>query len=584
MLIVFLNYRKSCLLSEDTLTSNTATSETSSVSANTESAAIPTLQERSESEVEASDENDSIIDDEIIEIFIEEAEEVVESINQHYPAFKAAPDDQSALSELRRAYHTLKGSGRMVQAAVIAELAWSIENMLNRLIENSIESSHAMFVLLEQVNGLIPILVHEFEQSKASDLAAVALLQQQAEALSTGKAIVETVPTLQQAVPTAQQQIEAEVDQAAINNTLSANEADREQLSQTIESDTTSLLVSDQMLGIDDAAKAEKIASDDPEYVEFTEDDASVVDDLFTTELPSENEFDLVEADETLTPEQIQQQQQQKLLLIFSEELAQHYQTIEQFIAAGAHQVLSDDLLRAMHTIKGSAHMAGIDNLAALVAPLENLIKEYIELNIALDDASFAIIEQAGQIIGTAFADLQAHKQVQPQTEQLVAAIAQLRQQTIASLHEQQAELEETGNPILRFLTQNMDLIIDSDHLVSLWPSDGLQLQESDHADELQQLLGYCQQLHQQAADIELLAFEQISEVLGQYYQSVSLHFPNLTADEVALLKQAHETLILYMDCLAAGQSIKEDQQLLNLLKALLPQHIADLSDESGIG
>ncbi|MEG6660268.1 Hpt domain-containing protein, partial [Pseudomonas aeruginosa] len=74
------------------------------------------------------------VDEELREVFIEEAGEVLETIGRYLPAWKADHDDREALTEVRRAFHTLKGSGRMVRALVIGELAWSIENLFNRVL------------------------------------------------------------------------------------------------------------------------------------------------------------------------------------------------------------------------------------------------------------------------------------------------------------------------------------------------------------------------------------------------------------------------------------------------------------------
>ena len=38
------------------------------------------------------------------------------------------------LLEIRRHFHTLKGSGRMIGAKSSAELAWTVEDTLNRVI------------------------------------------------------------------------------------------------------------------------------------------------------------------------------------------------------------------------------------------------------------------------------------------------------------------------------------------------------------------------------------------------------------------------------------------------------------------
>src|SRR5690554_6439413 len=78
-----------------------------------------------------------LLDDEILGIFVEEAEEVLQAIQDQYPRLRQNYEDRAALTEVRRAFHTLKGSGRMVGAISIGELAWSIENLLNRVIDQT---------------------------------------------------------------------------------------------------------------------------------------------------------------------------------------------------------------------------------------------------------------------------------------------------------------------------------------------------------------------------------------------------------------------------------------------------------------
>src|SRR5690625_6710994 len=84
-----------------------------------------------------SDDDDDF-DEEILEIFVEEAGEVSDAIAEYFPQWAADFENQEALTEFRRAFHTLKGSGRMVGANDIGELAWSIENMLNRILDGTI--------------------------------------------------------------------------------------------------------------------------------------------------------------------------------------------------------------------------------------------------------------------------------------------------------------------------------------------------------------------------------------------------------------------------------------------------------------
>ena len=54
------------------------------------------------------------IDRELLEIFLEEATEVVATIDDNLAVCRDAPHDREALTTIRRGFHTLKGSGRMV--------------------------------------------------------------------------------------------------------------------------------------------------------------------------------------------------------------------------------------------------------------------------------------------------------------------------------------------------------------------------------------------------------------------------------------------------------------------------------------
>ena len=118
---------------------------------------------------EAVDEqdDDDLIDEEILEIFVEEAEEVNETIQEYLPRFVENYDDNEALVELRRAFHTLKGSGRMVEAMDIGETAWAIENLLNRVIDKTIEMQPSIAELAVFVAQNIPALVENFKTRSA---------------------------------------------------------------------------------------------------------------------------------------------------------------------------------------------------------------------------------------------------------------------------------------------------------------------------------------------------------------------------------------------------------------------------------
>jgi chemosensory pili system protein ChpA (sensor histidine kinase/response regulator) len=122
--------------------------------------------DRTEGQSRGQGDEDSLIDDEIIEIFVEEAGEVLEALNEYFPRWAANTEDKEALTEFRRAFHTLKGSGRMVGASTVGELAWSVENMMNRVIDRTIQPSQMLIQLVRHVHGLLPQLVEDFAQQR----------------------------------------------------------------------------------------------------------------------------------------------------------------------------------------------------------------------------------------------------------------------------------------------------------------------------------------------------------------------------------------------------------------------------------
>jgi chemosensory pili system protein ChpA (sensor histidine kinase/response regulator) len=71
------------------------------------------------------------IDDELLGIFLEEAREVVQNGQAAVQALVASPADVGEQTTLRRAFHTLKGSSRMVGLNEFGEAAWGMEQVLN---------------------------------------------------------------------------------------------------------------------------------------------------------------------------------------------------------------------------------------------------------------------------------------------------------------------------------------------------------------------------------------------------------------------------------------------------------------------
>ncbi len=69
--------------------------------------------------------------DDLLEVFLDEAQALQEQITQSLAALQLQPDSAPNLLATRRAFHTLKGSARMVGQTQVGQLAWGVEQVLN---------------------------------------------------------------------------------------------------------------------------------------------------------------------------------------------------------------------------------------------------------------------------------------------------------------------------------------------------------------------------------------------------------------------------------------------------------------------
>ncbi len=118
------------------------------------------------------------IDDEIREIFLEEFEEEIGNLRSLLPEWKQAPDELERLRPIRRVFHTLKGSGRLVGARTLGEFAWKTENMLNRVLDGSRPPSPAVLALVDLSYGALPGLLAALrgEAGISADLESIQAL------------------------------------------------------------------------------------------------------------------------------------------------------------------------------------------------------------------------------------------------------------------------------------------------------------------------------------------------------------------------------------------------------------------------
>ncbi|MCP4980566.1 MAG: response regulator, partial [Gammaproteobacteria bacterium] len=104
-------------------------------------------------------------DPEILEIYLEEAEEESQNIVRLQQDWLLHPEDENAVKNIRRAFHTIKGSGRLVGATKIGEFAWDYEQLLNRVIDKTIPPNRPNIEAVGKAADALVELVNELKTS-----------------------------------------------------------------------------------------------------------------------------------------------------------------------------------------------------------------------------------------------------------------------------------------------------------------------------------------------------------------------------------------------------------------------------------
>jgi HPt (histidine-containing phosphotransfer) domain-containing protein len=116
---------------------------------------------------------DGDIPAEFREVFIEEAEEIVEELNRLVALWRLNPESSEELREIRRYFHTFKGNGRAVGANILGELGWAAQDMLDRVLDGDLAPSDNLQNLLAEVVAGLPLLVSSYKTPGTMDATVV---------------------------------------------------------------------------------------------------------------------------------------------------------------------------------------------------------------------------------------------------------------------------------------------------------------------------------------------------------------------------------------------------------------------------
>ncbi len=126
------------------------------------------------------------VDPEIRDIFLEEVGEIQVQLDTLVPRWSNHVEDHSALTDIRRAFHTLKGSGRMVGAAAIGDFGWAVENLLNRALDGALAVDARVIEVVRQAHATLPAMLSSFGAGEAPPAQLQSIVMQAHALAGTG--------------------------------------------------------------------------------------------------------------------------------------------------------------------------------------------------------------------------------------------------------------------------------------------------------------------------------------------------------------------------------------------------------------
>jgi len=310
--------------------------------------------------------------EELLEVFLEEAGEVMETLRSNLQLCQANAENREAIITIRRGFHTLKGSGRMVGLKELGEVAWAVERAMNHWLQ---DEKPATPDLLEMVGD------------------AEVLFQHWVEMLSIGNATatIDTAPLLAAASAIEHDGVEVEVPVPQVTPPVQTAQPEIAQI-ETIPPVLT--------------------------QPEVPESDSSLA---INQEEQEEDADDIVIGEVSLSP---------VLFKIATEEAAGHVLALHkqwELLLATKPPVVAYDFMRSAHTLAGVNRTMGFLPIAELAYALELWLEERIGKVFAMDQAQLALLEETLTCLDEMCAGVRARQAPMPQPE-LIAQLNATRE------------------------------------------------------------------------------------------------------------------------------------------------------------
>ena len=343
------------------------------------------------------------IDQELLDIFLEEATEVVATIRESLELVRQSSGDREALTTIRRSFHTLKGSGRMVGLTDLGEVAWGCEQVFNKWLKEGKPLTPGLLMLISDAASAFStwVLVLQASGTAAIDGGRLANL---CELLKNDKE-----PPAEPVAAISEPAASASVNAGALS--FASEEA------------------------IAPVAEFEAIDGDAISQTEAIASDATPpLEDIFA-ELPALTGAHSAVATEPLVEAAEDEMEigpiklPMPLFEIYLGEAGAHVEALSREMAvieANSAGSVSHEFMRAAHTLTSSSRTTGFQSIAEVAFALEKWLQDAIELMPAWNEERIAVTRQSVDAIADMVLALHTHAYPAPRHD-VVTALTVLR-------------------------------------------------------------------------------------------------------------------------------------------------------------
>ena len=541
-------------------------------------------------------------DPDILEIYLEEAEEESENIIRLQQDWMLHPEDQNALKNIRRAFHTIKGSGRLVGAIKIGEFAWDFEQLLNRVIDRTVPPNDAIINAVGQAGVASLELVNELKTSEppASDIAYLRGLARALAAFDADQVRIERTGIMQvvespydRITDGTDPEIEAvDPDEALLSEpeTMSLQADDFEGMdSPEFDSESDYL--------IDNGDFNADLDDNLPEldYEEIAVDNA---EETPPDPLAETTRVNMPGAGAGTTEGEIQEPVEStglsidpQLLTIYQQEVEQHLSIVNSALESAAHTdelVPTEAVYRALHTINGASRTADIRSIGELAALMEKPLKAVLSQSMALDREILGLYRLGYRAISYMTKELVETRQLPEIPEDLKSRLLALAEDLEEHTVEIPDDIEQPTSEFIDTLNMLNDASDDSDNeLLSIFIEEAKELLEmSDHAlhnwadqeaDEhgnydsapVMELQRYLHTLKGGAKMAELIPISDLSHELESMFIAIIENRVEINEDLVDLLKDSFDLLHNQVGESERNQSLSDSSDSVKKLKSM---------------